>query len=126
MRKPLPSLLLIGCLVASFCSLRAQQTSTQSTQDHQEKQSEPTTTLKVDVNLVNVFVTVTDAQGSPVGGLKKDNFILKEDDREQKIAVFDKESAVPLSIALAVDTSLSTRRDLPLEQASAKHFVHTI
>ena len=129
MRKPLPSLLLIG-LVASFCSLRAQQTSTQSTtqsaQDHQEKQSEPTTTLKVDVNLVNVFVTVTDAQGSPVGGLKKDNFILKEDDREQKIAVFDKESAVPLSIALAVDTSLSTRRDLPLEQASAKHFVHTI
>jgi len=125
MRKLLPSLLLLG-VFASFCSLRAQQTSTPSTQDPREKQSEATTTLKVDVNLVNVFVTVTDAQGSPVGGLRKDNFILKEDDREQKIAVFDKESAVPLSIALAVDTSLSTRRDLPLEQASAKHFVHTI
>lgn len=125
MRKSLPSLLLIG-MAASFCSLRAQQTSTQSPQNSQGKQPDATTTLKVDVNLVNVFVTVTDGQGSPVGGLKKDNFILKEDDREQKIAVFDKESAVPLSIALAVDTSLSTRRDLPLEQASAKHFVHTI
>ena len=36
------------------------------------------------------------------------------------------ESAVPLSIALAIDTSLSTRHDLPLEQASAKRFAHAI
>ena len=61
-----------------------------------------------------------------MGGLTKDNFVLKEDDREQKIAVFDKESALPLSIALAIDTSLSTRHDLPLEQASAKRFAHAI
>jgi Ca-activated chloride channel family protein len=40
--------------------------------------------------------------------------------------VFDKESAVPLSIALAIDTSLSTRHDLPLEQASAKRFARAI
>jgi len=33
---------------------------------------------------------------------------------------------LPLSIALAIDTSLSTRHDLPLEQASAKRFVRTI
>jgi Ca-activated chloride channel family protein len=91
-----------------------------------EAQSEPGTTLKVDVNLVNVYVTVTDEHGSPIGGLAKENFILKEDDREQKIAVFDKESAVPLSIALTIDTSLSTRHDLPLEQASAKRFAHVI
>lgn len=123
MRKPVPRLLLIS-LIVSFCSLRAQQSSPPQKQD--DKQSEPATTLKVDVNLVNVFVTVTDAKGSPVGGLKKENFVLEEDGREQKIAVFDKESAVPLSIALAIDTSLSTRRDLPLEQVSAKHFVHTI
>jgi Ca-activated chloride channel homolog len=87
---------------------------------------EPSTTLKVDVKLVNVFVTVTDAHGSPIGGLSKENFSLQEDGHEQKIAVFDKESALPLSIALAVDTSLSTRRDLPLEQASAKRFAHAV
>ena len=78
------------------------------------------------MNLVNVFVTVTDAHGAPIGGLAKENFVLKEDDHEQKIAVFDKESAVPLSIGLAIDTSLSTHHDLPLEQSSAKRFAHAI
>jgi Ca-activated chloride channel family protein len=100
--------------------------SDQQTQPKAEHQSEPATTLRVDVNLVNVFVTVTDAHGSPVGGLTKENFILREDDREQKIAVFDKESALPLSIALGIDTSLSTHHDLPLEQSSAKRFAHAI
>ena len=95
-------------------------------QNQSPSQSGAETTLKVSVNLVNVFVTVTDAQGSPVGGLTKENFVLKEDDHEQKIAVFDKESALPLSIALAIDTSLSTRHDLPLEQQSAKRFAHVI
>src|ERR1700686_1314281 len=94
----------------------------------EQKQStgEPETTLKVDVKLVNVFVTVTDAHGAPVAGLQKENFVLQEDGREQKISVFDKESALPLSVALAIDTSLSTRHDLPLEQASAKRFAHAI
>src|ERR1700691_801571 len=86
----------------------------------------PSSTLKVDVKLVNVYVTVTNANGGPVAGLKKENFTLKEDGKDQTISVFDKESAVPLSIALAVDTILSTRRDLPLEQASAKRFARAI
>jgi Ca-activated chloride channel homolog len=88
--------------------------------------TDPETTLKVDVKLVNVYVTVTDPRGAPVGGLKKENFLLQEDGRPQTISVFEKESAVPLSIALAIDTSLSTRHDLPLEQASAKRFAHAI
>src|SRR5947209_18515627 len=90
------------------------------------RNQEPETSLKIDVKLVNVYVTVTDAHGAPVARLKKDNFTLREDGREQKISVFDKESAVPLSIALAIDTSLSTRHDLPLEQSSAKRFAHAI
>src|SRR6266852_4561226 len=87
---------------------------------------EPETTLKVDVKLVNVFVTVTDAHGAPVTNLQKENFLLKEDGKEQKIAIFSRESALPLSIVLAVDTSLSTRKDLPLELISARKFAHTI
>jgi Ca-activated chloride channel homolog len=89
-------------------------------------QTQPETTLKVDVKLVNVYVTVTDLHGAPVAGLKKENFALQEDGQPQKISVFDKESALPLSIALAIDTSLSTRHDLPLEQASAKRFARAI
>jgi Ca-activated chloride channel family protein len=87
---------------------------------------EPGATIKVDVKLVNVFVTVTDANGAPLANLQKENFLLKEDGKEQKIAVFDKESALPLSIVLAVDTSLSTRKDLPLELTSARKFAHVI
>src|SRR5580692_4303844 len=87
---------------------------------------DPEATLKVDVKLVNVFVTVTDARGAPVANLQKENFLLKEDGKEQKVAIFSKESALPLSIVLAVDTSLSTRKDLPLELTSARKFVHTI
>lgn len=89
-------------------------------------QEEPSTTVKVDVRLVNVFVTVTDQRGAPIGNLTKDNFRLSEDGLEQKIAVFDKESALPLSIILEVDTSLSTKKDLPLELASARRFAHSI
>jgi Ca-activated chloride channel family protein len=89
-------------------------------------QSQPETTITVDVKLVNVFVTVTDAHGAPVGNLQKENFQLQEDGKEQKIAVFDRESALPLSIVLAIDTSLSTRKDLPLELASARRFAHAI
>jgi Ca-activated chloride channel family protein len=104
--------LLLVCAIS-----RAQQTPVQT---------QPDSTLKVDVRLVNVFVTVTDAHGAPVAGLKKENFLLQEDGRPQTISVFDKESALPLSIALAIDTSLSTRHDLPLEQASAKRFARAI
>jgi len=86
----------------------------------------PETTLKVDVKLVNVFVTVTDEHGAPVAGLKKDNFTLLEDGKPQTISVFDKESALPLSIVLDIDTSLSTRKDLPLELSSARRFAHAI
>jgi Ca-activated chloride channel family protein len=97
-----------------------------SSQSSETPPGHPSETIKVDVKLVNVFVTVTDQHGAPIGGLSKDNFRLKEDGIDQKIAVFDKESALPLSIALEIDTSLSTRKDLPLELSSARRFVHAI
>ena len=126
MRKSAIRLLL--ALYVSALGLQAQQSSTPTEKKAQSsaQESEPAETLKVDVNLVNVFVTVTDQHGSPIGGLTKENFVLKEDDHEQTIKVFGRESALPLSIALAIDTSLSTRQDLPLEQASAKRFAHEI
>ena len=83
-------------------------------------------TFRVDVRLVNVFTTVTDSHGAPVADLAKEDFRLLEDGVPQSIRIFEKESAMPLSIALAIDTSESTRRDIVLETASAKKFVHSI
>ena len=88
-------------------------------------QEEPET-VKVNVRLVNVFATVVDERGAPVGGLKREDFQILEDGEPQKIALFDRESELPLSIVLAVDTSLSTRKDLKLELESARRFVHYI
>ena len=84
------------------------------------------TTIKVNVKLVNVFTTVTDAGGAPVSSLKQDDFQLFEDGKPQKIAVFHRESELPLSIVVAIDTSLSTRGDQKLELESARRFAHTI
>jgi Ca-activated chloride channel family protein len=83
-------------------------------------------TFKVNVKLVNVFATVVDQNGAPIGGLTKQDFTVFEDGKPQKIAVFTRESGLPLSIVLQVDTSLSTYKDLHLELESARRFAHTI
>lgn len=89
-----------------------------------DDQSSPT--FRVNVKLVNVFATVVDQTGAPVGGLTKQDFTVFEDGKPQKIAVFNRESGLPLSIVLEVDTSLSTHKDLQLELQSARRFTHTI
>ncbi|MGI9101681.1 MAG: VWA domain-containing protein [Terriglobales bacterium] len=82
--------------------------------------------IRVNVKLVNVFVSVTDQNGAPVGGLQKDNFQVLEDGEPQTISVFQRESELPLSIVMAIDASLSTRKDLKLELTSARKFAHQI
>ena len=94
--------------------------------DQQQSQHEPNTTFKVNVKLVNVFTTVTDTGGAPVSSLKQEDFEVFEDGTAQKIAVFHRESELPLSIVIAIDTSLSTRGDQRLELESARRFAHAI
>lgn len=98
---------------------------TQKTEE-QKGQSEEESTFKVNVKLVNVYVTVADARGAPVGGLLKENFKLSEDGVPQDVRVFARESELPLSIVLAIDSSLSTRTSLKLELESARRFIHEI
>jgi Ca-activated chloride channel family protein len=83
-------------------------------------------TLHVDVKLVNVFVNVTDQNGAIVGGLTRDDFALTEDGRPQQIAVFERQSELPLNLTLAIDTSGSVQKDLAEEADAAKHFAHAL
>ncbi|MGA3126304.1 MAG: VWA domain-containing protein [Candidatus Korobacteraceae bacterium] len=87
---------------------------------------QPSATISVNVKLVNVFASVVDADGAPYAALQKEDFLIYEDGIEQKLSVFERESGLPLSVAIALDTSMSTRKDLPLEIASARKFVHTL
>jgi Ca-activated chloride channel family protein len=115
------------CLAVLFmASLSSAQSSPNKTTDPQRQSKGEDNTFKVNVRLVNVFASVTDTHGSPVGNLTKDDFKIMEDGVPQTISIFDRESDLPLNIVLAVDTSESTRRDMKLETASAKRFVHSI
>ena len=86
----------------------------------------PEQTLKVEVKLVNVFATVTDANGHPVNDLTKDDFQVLEDGVPQKVSIFSQQSSLPLSIVVCIDTSLSTQLDLRFEQQSARRFARDV
>ena len=83
-------------------------------------------TLHVDVRLVNVFVNVTDRNGAIVGGLSREDFKVTEDARQQEIAVFERQSELPLNLTLAIDTSGSVRKDMTEEADASRRFVHAI
>ncbi len=90
------------------------------------QQQEKIPTFRAEVKLVNLYVTVVDKAGAPIGGLTKDDFEVFEDGVPQTISVFARESELPLSIIVALDTSLSTRKDLRVELDAAHDFVKSI
>jgi VWFA-related protein len=78
-------------------------------------------TLTVDVDLVNVVLTVQDSAGQFVTGLTADDFRIYEDGNEQKIAVFEKEN-VASAIGILVDNSLSMVDILPMMKTGLLDF----
>ena len=75
---------------------------------------------------MNIAVNAVDEHGSPVGGLGREDFALAEDGKPQKIVFFEKDSATPLSIVLAVDGSESVLTNERLEKTAGKKFVDTL
>ena len=76
--------------------------------------------------MVNVALNVADAKGSPVGGLRREDFQILEDGKPQEIRIFERETTTPLSIVLAIDTSESVLTNERLEKEAAKHFVEAL
>jgi VWFA-related protein len=85
---------------------------------------EPMTTMSVQVKVVNVFATARDKHGKIVNGLNKDNFTLTEDGRPQVIRYFARETDIPLTLGLLVDTSMSQRRVLGEERSASQSFLN--
>jgi len=79
-------------------------------------------TIRLDVNLVNVFLTVQNSSGGFVTGLTADNFRIFEDDVEQKISIFEKDDRVQSSIGLLVDNSGSMVDILPIMKTGVLDF----
>jgi Ca-activated chloride channel family protein len=89
-------------------------------------QEDSTPTFRLESKLVNLFVNVTDHNGAVVGGLNKEDFKVFEDGKPQDIAVFERQSEMPVALILAIDTSASTAIDRNREREASKIFLHTL
>jgi VWFA-related protein len=83
-------------------------------------------TYSVEVKVVNVLATVRDKHGKLVNNLSQNDFVLDEDGRPQTIKYFSRETDLPLTLGLLVDTSLSQRRVLDKERSASGTFVDQV
>jgi VWFA-related protein len=88
-------------------------------------QDDPTT-LKVEVNLVNLLFNVRDKKGGLVGSLNKDDFKVFEDGKEQQVKYFNRETDLPLTIGLLIDVSASQMNLIEIEKNAASQFFGTV
>jgi VWFA-related protein len=89
-----------------------------------EKPDKTQENLVVNVELINVLFTVTDRKGKLVTDLDKSDLKLFEDNRTQTITNFSRETDLPLTMALVIDTSTSIRDRFKFEQEAAIDFLY--
>ncbi len=95
--------------------------------DKQAPQSEnKAPTFSANVKVVNLLATVRDKHGAVVSNLGKDDFKLEEDGRPQTIKYFTRDTDLPLTLGLLVDTSLSQRRVLDQERTASYKFLQDV
>ena len=118
---------LLAACVAALPGARAQSPQmNQPPPPQQEKPQQIQQPFKVQVGVVNLFVTVRDKRNALITELTKDDFHVFEDGKEQKIEFFSKELNLPLTLGLLVDTSGSMERMLPAEQQTASMFLERV
>ncbi len=83
-------------------------------------------TFSTEVKVVNVFATVQDKHGRIIRDLEKNDFAIFEDGKPQMIRYFSRESDLPLTIALLVDTSLSQVKVLEDELGASFRFLDQV
>lgn len=121
MRGPLPAL----CLLVLSVSCWGQSTARGSEQEAGQTQP-PVATIKVSTRVVAISAVVKSKSGQPLGGLTKDDFVLKQDGREEPIHYFSQGSDLPLTLALLVDTSGSQRTFISDEARASDVFFETM
>jgi Ca-activated chloride channel homolog len=116
----LRALIISLAIAVSSVVLIAQETSQQDQTQPQKKNED--FTLSVDVELVQLPISVLDKEGRPVNGLTKDHFQIFEDNSQQQIKLFKHED-IPLSLGLVIDNSGSMRNKRERVNSAALSFV---
>src|SRR5579864_1382990 len=83
-------------------------------------------TFSTDVKVVSVLATVTTKKGQIVRDLSKDNFTLAENGHKQTIQYFSRDSDLPLTIGLMIDTSLSQQKVMDAERSASARFFEDV
>jgi len=87
---------------------------------------EPTETLKVNVNVVQLFFNVKDKRGALIPNLTKDDFEVREDGSPQTIKYFTAETNLPLTLGIMIDASGSQRNVIDMEKEVGGAFLKQI
>jgi VWFA-related protein len=87
-------------------------------------QDEPS--FSSDVQVVNLLATVRNKKSEIIRDLEKDDFSLLEDGRPQAIRYFSRESDLPLTLGLMVDTSMSQVHVLDAERGASFRFLDQV
>ena len=82
--------------------------------------------FSTEVKVVNVLATVRDGSGALITGLSQEDFALSEDGRPQTIRYFSRETDLPLTLGLMVDTSASQRRVMDAERGATLRFLDAV
>jgi VWFA-related protein len=82
--------------------------------------------FSADVKVVNVLASVRTKKNEIVRDLTKDDFLLSENGRPQTIRYFSRESDLPLTVGLMIDTSMSQERVLDSERSASFHFLDMV
>jgi VWFA-related protein len=109
----------------ALCLLLIVATGPAQAQDVDQSQ-QPVTTIKTYTRLVAISAVVKSKNGEIQQGLTKNDFVLKQDGKEQSIGYFSKGSDLPLSLALMVDTSDSQRTFIGDESLASDVFFETM
>jgi VWFA-related protein len=101
-------------------------TASPSDQDQNKEPDQSVETLKVNVNIVQLFFNVKDKKGGLIPGLTKDDFEISEDGKPQTIKYFAAESNLPLTLGILIDASGSQMRVLDMEKQVGGEFLTDI
>src|ERR1700758_2031750 len=94
------------------------------TKDQNDEQSMET--LKVRVNVVQLFFNVKDKKGALIPNQTKNDFELLEDGKPQTVKYFTAESNLPLTLGILIDSSGSQLRVLDMEKEVGGAFLKQI
>ena len=77
---------------------------------------------RVDVQFVELFVSVADRRGRPVENLELADFTVLEDGQEQRVSRFDRVVDLPIHVGVLIDNSASMRSSLDITRRAALRF----